>query len=55
MPLNLGHSWVFQQNNNTKHTSELVVEWSKEANIDLKTSPDLNFKENMCPCQETQI
>lgn len=41
-----GHSFVLQQQSNPKHTSKLVVEFKKQANIKLlerpSQSPDLN-------------
>lgn len=54
-----GHNWKFQQNNDCKHISRLVVEWINLAYITLKTSPVINSRKQVdyalksCPCVET--
>lgn len=46
---------MFQQDNDSKHTPTLVMKWIKQANIELKTSPNLNPIENMWIVLKSQI
>ena len=47
----LGCSWMFQQDNNPKHTPEVLKEWISYSRIEVmewsSQSPDLNLTENM--------
>lgn len=49
--MKLEHNWLFKQENNPKHTSELVLEWIKWANLIhleyLYQNSDLNPIENL--------
>ena len=49
--LGRGCSWVFQQDNDPKHTSKVVKKWLKHARVEIlewfSQSPDLNPIENM--------
>ena len=44
--LGLGHHWIFQQDNDAKHTAKAVMKWITEKNIFKWPSqcPDLNQK-----------
>ena len=50
--LKLGRKWVFQMDNNTKHTSNFVVKWLKDNEVKvldwLSQSPDLNPIAYLC-------
>uniref|UniRef100_A0AAZ3RVB6 Tc1-like transposase DDE domain-containing protein n=1 Tax=Oncorhynchus tshawytscha TaxID=74940 RepID=A0AAZ3RVB6_ONCTS len=49
--LKLGRKWVFQMNNDPKHTSKVVAKWLKDNKVKvlewLSQSPDLNPIENL--------
>uniref|UniRef100_A0A8L0DSZ3 Tc1-like transposase DDE domain-containing protein n=1 Tax=Oncorhynchus mykiss TaxID=8022 RepID=A0A8L0DSZ3_ONCMY len=49
--LKLGHKWVFQMDNDPKHTSKVVVKWLKDKKVKLlewpSQSPDLNPIDNL--------
>uniref|UniRef100_A0AAQ4S874 Transposase Tc1-like domain-containing protein n=1 Tax=Gasterosteus aculeatus aculeatus TaxID=481459 RepID=A0AAQ4S874_GASAC len=55
----LGRSWVFQQDNDPKHASKVVIEWLNQARIrNLEwpsQSPDLNPFENMWTMLKKQV
>lgn len=38
-----GHNQELQKNLDPKHASNLVMNWIKQVNIELKISPDLNL------------
>uniref|UniRef100_A0AAY4BLN6 Tc1-like transposase DDE domain-containing protein n=1 Tax=Denticeps clupeoides TaxID=299321 RepID=A0AAY4BLN6_9TELE len=46
MKLKLGRKWVFQMNNDPKHTAKLVTKWLKDNKVNVlewpSQSPDLN-------------
>ena len=48
--LELSNEWIFQQDNNTKHTAKSIKKWLAEHNIEQfewpSQSPDLNPNEN---------
>jgi hypothetical protein len=48
--LKIGHKWVFQMDNDPKHTSKVVARWLKDNKVKVlewsSQSPDLNPKEN---------
>ena len=59
--LGLGCSWVFQHDNDPKHTSKVVKEWLNQARIEVLWWPSQSpepHRENVdcaevtCPCQE---
>uniref|UniRef100_A0AAZ3SB49 Tc1-like transposase DDE domain-containing protein n=1 Tax=Oncorhynchus tshawytscha TaxID=74940 RepID=A0AAZ3SB49_ONCTS len=49
--LKLGCKWVFQMDNNPKHTSKVVAKWLKDNKVNVlertSQSPDLNPVENL--------
>ena len=49
--LKLGGKWVFQINNDSKHTAKLVTKWLKDNKLSVldwkSQSPDLNPRENL--------
>ena len=57
--LGLGRSWVFQQDNDPKHTSKVVKEWLNQARIKVLEwpfqSPDLNPIKNMWTVLKKQV
>ena len=51
MNLKLGHKWVFQMDNDPKHTSKVVAKWLKDNKVKVyewpSQSPDLYPIENV--------
>ncbi|CDQ65499.1 unnamed protein product [Oncorhynchus mykiss] len=46
--LKLGRKWVFQMDNDPKHTSKVVAKWLKDNKVKWPSqSPDLNPTENL--------
>ena len=49
--LKLGRKWVFQMDNDTKHTSKVVEKWLKDNKVKVlewpSQSPDLNTISNL--------
>lgn len=57
--LKLGHNWMFQQDNDAKHTSKLVLEQIKQVNINFlewpSQSTDLNPTVNLWTKLKSQV
>ena len=57
--LGLWWSWVFQWDNECKHTSKMVKEWINQATIEIFEwpfqSPDMNPIKNMWTVLENQV
>ena len=45
--LKMGRGWVFQHDNDPKHTAKATKEWLKKKHIKVLESPDLNPIENL--------
>lgn len=50
-----GHNCLFQQDNELKHTSKLVMKWIKQAKVSLKTQSHLNPIENAWTVLKSRI
>ena len=57
--LKLGRKWVFQMDNDPKHTSKVVTKWLKDNKVKvlewLSQSPDLNSTENVWAEQNKHV